>query len=128
MRRLRILIPLSIVMPLAGCATSGSVDRVQPPVVVTPEIPPVPADVLACRRNPVDTPDRALDAGETERLWKTDRAALAEVNACFRRLICQYQDVRVGIGRAETKTCEEAAKPPARGKLLRHLKGKGAAA
>jgi hypothetical protein len=114
-------------MPLAGCVTSDSVDRLQPPVVVTPEIPPVPADVLACRRDPVDTPDRALDAGETERLWKTDRAALAEVNACFRRLICQYQDVRAGLGRAETKTCE-AAKPPARRKLFPNLKGKGAAA
>lgn len=71
----------------------------------------MPADVAACERAPVDPPDRELDAGEIERLWKTDRAALAKVNACLRRAVCQYQDVREGIGRVEGVACESA--PPA---------------
>ncbi|MBR1313483.1 hypothetical protein JQ562_20740 [Bradyrhizobium sp. AUGA SZCCT0051] len=69
----------------------------------------MPADVAACERAPVDTPDRELDAGEIERLWKTDRAALAKVNACLRRAVCQYQDVREGIGRVEGVACESTA-------------------
>jgi hypothetical protein len=74
----------------------------------------VPADVAACAKEPVNPPDRAFDAGEAERLWKTDRAALARVNACLRRLVCQYQDVRADIGRVDVKTCQE--RPPPRRK------------
>ncbi|MGY4259777.1 hypothetical protein ACVI1L_006845 [Bradyrhizobium sp. USDA 4516] len=69
----------------------------------------MPADVAACERAPVDTPDRDLDAGEIERLWKTDRAALAKVNACLRRAVCQYQDVRERIGRVDGVACENIA-------------------
>ncbi|MGY3689928.1 hypothetical protein ACVIGA_000008 [Bradyrhizobium sp. USDA 3240] len=90
---------------------SGSVDKLQPPPPDAPNIPALPADVAACERAPVDTPDRELDAGEIERLWKTDRAALAKVNACLRRAVCQYQDVREGIGRVDGVSCESA--PPA---------------
>ncbi|WP_050419097.1 hypothetical protein [Bradyrhizobium tropiciagri] len=60
-------------------------------------------------RKPVDTPDLELDAGEVERLWKTDRAALSKVNACLRRAVCQYQDTREGIGRVEGVSCDSAA-------------------
>jgi hypothetical protein len=103
---------------LAGCATSGEAPA---PVVETPLIPAVPADVLACARGPVTPPDRELDAGEVEKLWKTDRAALARVNGCLRRLVCQYQDLRAEIGKIETATCVPAAPPP-RKKLLGHLR------
>ncbi|ODM77812.1 hypothetical protein [Bradyrhizobium elkanii] len=90
---------------------SGSVDKLQPPPPDAPNIPPMPADVAACERAPVDTPDRDLDAGEIERLWKTDRAALAKVNACLRRAVCQYQDVREGVGRVDGVACDST--PPA---------------
>lgn len=42
---------------------------------------------------------------------KTDRAALAKVNACLRRAVCQDLDVREGIGRVEGAACESAAEP-----------------
>jgi hypothetical protein len=77
----------------------------------------VPVDVLFRAKRPVTPPDRELDAGEVEKLWKTDRAALARVNACLRRLVCQYQDVRAEIGKIETAICE----PTPRKKLLGHL-------
>jgi hypothetical protein len=88
---------------LAGCATSANAPT---PAVEVPVIPAVPADIQACAKAPVDPPDRALDAGEVERLWKTDRAALARVNACLNRLVCQYQDVRADIGKVDGTTCE----------------------
>ena len=67
----------------------------------------MPSDVLACRHDPVDVPDRDLEVGEIERLWKIDRDSLGRVSACYRRLICQYQDVRAGISRVETKVCND---------------------
>jgi hypothetical protein len=67
--------------------------------------------VLACAKDPLAPPDRDLDAGEVERLWKTDRAALAKVSACLRRLVCQDQEVREEIGRVEAVACELDAKP-----------------
>ena len=92
-------------MLLAGCATS--VDVPPPaPAVAAPVIPNVPPDVLACASAPVVTPDRNIDAGETEKLWKTDRAKLAKVNACLHRLICEYQDVRRDIGKVNTVGCK----------------------
>ncbi|MCS3447259.1 MULTISPECIES: hypothetical protein [Bradyrhizobium] len=89
MQRRLILTSALLATCLAGCVASGSVDKLQPPPPDAPNIPPMPADVAACERAPVDTPDRDLDAGEIERLWKTDRAALAKVNACLRRAVCQ---------------------------------------
>lgn len=44
---------------------------------------------------------RKLTVGEMERLWKTDRRTLAEVNSCFERIVCQYHQVRKEIGRVE---------------------------
>ena len=102
MRHLRILSSASLALLLAGCAASVSE---APRAVEAPIIPPVPADVLACRHDPVDVPDRDLDVDEIERLWKIDRDSLGRVNGCFRRLICQYQDLRAGLSRVETTTC-----------------------
>jgi hypothetical protein len=102
MRPLRTLICASLALLLAGCAASVSQ---APRTTEPPIIPPVPSDVLACRHDPVDLPDRDLDVGEIERLWKIDRDSLVRVSGCFRRLICQYQDLRAGIGRVETTTC-----------------------
>ncbi|MEY9807241.1 hypothetical protein [Bradyrhizobium elkanii] len=106
---------------------SGSVDKLQAPPPDAPNIPAMPADVAACERAPVDTPDRDLNAGEIERLWKTDRAALAKVNACLRRAVCQYQDVREGIGRVDGVACENMAsaeKPAPRLGLFKRKKAK----
>ncbi|MCP1731256.1 hypothetical protein [Bradyrhizobium elkanii] len=106
---------------------SGSVDRLQSPPPDAPNIPALPADVAACERTPVDTPDRDLNAGEIERLWKTDRAALAKVNGCLRRAVCQYQDVREGIGRVEGVACESTApaeRPAPRFGLFKRKKAK----
>lgn len=90
-------------MLLAACA--GSID--DPPPLTTTHIPPVPADVLACRQEPTNPPDRDLTAGEVEKYWKTDRARLAKVNGCFGRLICQYQYVAAGLAGAAQSACEE---------------------
>ena len=102
MRPLKILASAFLALLLAGCAASVSQ---APRAIEPPIIPPVPPDVLACRHDPVDVPDRDLDVGEIERLWKIDRDSLGRVNGCFRRLICQYQDLRAGIGRVETRVC-----------------------
>ncbi|WP_316207176.1 MULTISPECIES: hypothetical protein [unclassified Bradyrhizobium] len=64
----------------------------------------MPADILACAHGPVAPPDQPLDAGEVERLWKTDRARLAQLNSCLRCAVCQYQDLRAELGRIETAT------------------------
>jgi hypothetical protein len=106
----RRLTPPSVLLAtcLAGCATSSNAPA---PVVEAPVIPAVPADVLACARGPVTPPDRELDAGEVEKLWKTDRATLARVNACLRRLVCQYQELRQEIGKVEVAACEQKAAP-----------------
>lgn len=76
-----------------------------------PIIPAVPADVLACARAPVAPPDRELDAGEVEKLWKTDRATLARVNGCLHRLVCQYQELRQDIGKVDVAACEPPTVP-----------------
>lgn len=100
-------------MLLAGCATSDSPPPAPPPA--PPNLPAVPADVLACAQDPTDPPDRDLDAGEVERLWKTDRAALAKVNGCLRRLICQDLETRRELGWVDDKVCTPAGvKKPAR--------------
>jgi hypothetical protein len=85
----------------------------------------VPADVQACARSPVVPPDRELNAGEVERLWNTDRATLAKVNACLQRLVCQYQDVRQGIGRVDGAGCDDKpaqVETTIRRRPLNHLK------
>jgi hypothetical protein len=107
MRPLKILSSVSLALLLAGCAASVSetARSIDPPI-----IPPVPSDVLACRHDPVDVPDRDLEVGEIERLWKIDRDSLGRVSACYGRLVCQYQDVRAGLGRVETKTCSDGGK------------------
>ncbi|WP_316184756.1 hypothetical protein [Bradyrhizobium sp. SZCCHNRI1003] len=113
------LLSVSIALLLAGCATSvKEAPRLAEPL----PIPPLPADVLACAREPVAPPDHALDAGEVERLWKTDRARLAQLNSCLRRAVCQYQDLRAGLARVETATCR--GDPPAP-LGLRRDKGEG---
>ena len=107
MRRLQILRSVFLALLLAGCA--ASVNQA-PRAVEPPVIPPVPADVLACRHDPVDVPDRDLEVAEIERLWKIDRDRLARVSACFQRLVCQYRDVRAGVGRVDTATCNGKGK------------------
>ncbi|WP_445490167.1 hypothetical protein [Rhodopseudomonas sp. RCAM05734] len=109
-------------MLLAGCARS---DRtLEAPAPPPPNLPAVPADVLACPRDATDPPDRDLDAGEVERLWKTDRAALAKVSGCLRRLICQDLETRRELGKVDEKVCTPAAaKKPAR-RLFRSKLGR----
>jgi hypothetical protein len=98
-----------LLLSLAGCATS--VKQPDPPPAPAPVIiPTVPPDVLACVKEPVKVPDKDIDAGEVERLWKTDRASLAKVNACLHRVVCQYQDVRQEIAGAPSVSCEASAK------------------
>jgi hypothetical protein len=45
-----------------------------------------------------------------KRLWKIDRDSLGRVSGCFRRLVCQYQDVRAGIGGVEIRVRSEDGK------------------
>lgn len=77
-------------------------------VFFTPPPPEIPADVQACSTAPVMFGEKQLDAGEVERLWKTDRARLARVNACLRRLICAVADYRREISKVEEYLCEPA--------------------
>ncbi|WP_316214274.1 hypothetical protein [Bradyrhizobium sp. SZCCHNR2032] len=120
MPRRKILLSVSTALLLAGCAASV---KEAPHLVEPPLIPPLPADILACAHAPVAPPDQALDAGEVERLWKTDRARLAQLNSCLRRAVCQYQDLRAGLARVETATCRDDPPMPATGR--RSGKGKG---
>lgn len=78
------------------------------PLSVAPNIPAVPADIEACEREPTWKPAVALTQGEVEKLWKTDRLRLALVNACFRRIVCMYHDVRKEIGQVDTETVCDA--------------------
>src|SRR3569833_3535546 len=89
MRPLKILLSVSFVLLLAGCAASVSetARSIDPPIV-----PPVPSDVLACRHDPVDVPVRDLEVGEIERLWKIDRDSLGRVSASNRRQSSQIED------------------------------------
>ena len=98
---------------LAGCATFDEPEPVRP-VVQSPEIPAVPSDVLACFQRPTIPPDAETNAGDVEKLWKTDRAALVKVNGCLHRLVCQYQDVRRDIGHVDGVACEEKKPAPKR--------------
>jgi hypothetical protein len=90
---------------LTGCSASLPV-----PLTVAPNIPAIPADVEACRQDPTQRPEGKLTAGETEKLWRTDRYRLMRVNGCFWRLICQYHEVRQEIGKVED---EPMCGPPA---------------
>lgn len=88
-------------MLLAGCVTSNN-----DPNAVIGYIPPVPSDVASCDRPAVSTPDRSLNAGETEKYWKQDRASLRQVRSCLRRLNCQYIDARNSISKSDEPKCE----------------------
>lgn len=76
-------------MLLGGCATSA-----EPPPPPAAELPPVPADISAClRMDGVDIPDRALTAGDVEKLWGGDRRILAVLRRCGLRLEAWYVDL-----------------------------------
>lgn len=64
----------------------------------------------ACLRPAGDWPDGDLDAGQVERLWKSDRAKLAKVNGCLRRLLCTVADYRREISKVEELLCTEGNK------------------
>lgn len=79
---------LSLASILAGCnASTRSADDVREVVKIDARLPDVkpPPDLLrACARpvrlmnRPGKARDRNLSAGETERLWRTDRMALVD--------------------------------------------------
>jgi hypothetical protein len=102
MRHLRIQIAVSTLLLLAACATPDK--QIE---YITPPAPEIPADVQVCLRSPTDVPESELDAGQVERLWKTDRARLAQVNGCLRRLICSVADYRREISKVEENLCKE---------------------
>lgn len=66
---------------------------------------------MACAKDPLTPPDRDLDAGEVERLWKTDRAALSKVNGCLHRLVCQSLEANRDLAQRDGVVCSDA--PPA---------------
>ncbi len=96
MLRLCAILLLALLLP--GCANSGLPQL----VAVTANIPPIPPDVELCAQEATARGAR-LTAKEANRLWNLDRTALAKVNGCFYRLICQYHDVRREIGRVESE-------------------------
>lgn len=69
---------------LAGCGLSADRPVPQPKT----GLPKVPADLRACfEAEGVDIPDRDLNAGEVERLWKEDRRKGVAWQRCGRRLL-----------------------------------------
>jgi hypothetical protein len=85
-------------MLLAACATSNEPLRPAAPV-----IPPIASDLDRCRVKLSAIPDAAIDAGDVERDWKSDRAEAIKVNACLVRALCQYHQVRKDIGRVSSE-------------------------
>lgn len=82
-----------MLMPLAALAGCGDRDKVATDISV-PELGP---EIRACRQAPVEVPARKLSAGETERLWKTDRAGLVKVDGCLGDAIAHADDVKAGL-------------------------------
>jgi hypothetical protein len=106
---------------LAACTTSGN--HAPPPIAEPPVIAPIPSDVRACIREPADVGTEPLNEGDAERLWSTDRARLVNANACLRRLICLYQDVRKDIGHINDVGCEKEKNTAPKPKWLSLLRG-----
>lgn len=49
-------------------------------------VPTYPSDIRNCNRYPAPIPaGDSLDAGQTERLWATDRATIVRLNRCLDR-------------------------------------------
>lgn len=89
---------LIVTLPLAfaACAKPPSpVPDVAPPVAA----PEVPADLRLCFTGLVDVPDRALTAGDVERLWKDDRKRGAAMARCGQRLLAWIDAVLPGLAR-----------------------------
>ncbi len=80
----------SLALMLGACA--ASIESVNPKPIELAQPQAQPPDVLRkpCRR-PNELPDRDLAAGEVERLWSTERAALANCAALHQGALDFYQ-------------------------------------
>lgn len=77
-------------MLLAACATSA-----EPPPPPPSALPDIPPEIRAClHMEGVEVPDRPLDAGEVERLWKGDRRIRAALGRCGLRFLAWYDELR----------------------------------
>jgi len=85
---------VSLLMLLAGCATSASV--APPPAALVPE---PPADIRACFVGVVDIPVRDLTVAEVERLWKQDRIRAVAMQRCGQRLLTWIDELREGLAK-----------------------------
>lgn len=77
-----------IALPLAACGPSDNTST-------TTALPSVPADIQACFRAAGNVPDKALNAGEIEALWKSDRVKVAVNARCGARALSWYESLRV---------------------------------
>ena len=77
-----------IVLPLAACGPSDK-------GAVSSQLPPVPADIQTCFRAASGGPDKALNAGEIEAMWKNDRVKVAVNARCGARVLAWYESLRV---------------------------------
>ena len=88
MKRLLTPLPVLILLLLAACGPSTS--RPTNP----DQLPSVPVDIQLCFRAAAGLPEKALNAGEVEALWKNDRVRVAVNARCGARLLHWYEDVR----------------------------------
>ncbi|MEP9350587.1 hypothetical protein [Xanthobacter sp. KR7-225] len=80
----------STLLLLAACAAS-----VEPPRPPEPELPPAPAEIVAClHMQGVEIPERAISDGEAEKLWGDDRRIGAALGRCGRRFVAWYEQLR----------------------------------
>lgn len=80
----------STLLLLGACAAS-----VEPPRPPEPELPPAPAEIVAClHMEGVEIPDGALTDGKVEALWGEDRRIGAALGRCGRRFVLWYDQLR----------------------------------
>ena len=86
---MKILLVLPLALLLGGCPDG------QPSLPPDTKLPPFPGDIAACfKRAGVEIPQRALTAGEVERLWASDRITIKAKTLCGARAVAWYNDLR----------------------------------
>lgn len=88
---------LTAMLPLAFAACSKPPEAPAPALPSPVAAPEVPADLRLCFVGLTDVPDRALTAGDVERLWKDDRKRAAAMARCGRRLLAWIDAVLPGV-------------------------------
>ena len=85
---MKVLLALPVVLLLGAC-------QEQPSLPPDTRLPPFPNDIAQCfKKAGVEIPQRALTAGEVERLWASDRITIKAKTLCGARAVAWYSDLR----------------------------------